>query len=187
MSSFHQEKWQTRRRFVYWCASPPLHFTHRSRIGLKLPKALFGIVKEAARHVLRHPVVGVVAIAHTKDGRLVLIRRRDTGKWALPGGTVEWGETLAQCLARELREEAGVEVVELGELCGVYSRPERDFRFHAITVVVKVRVTPPVHSPKNPLEILEVGMFAPDEVPTPLSHDMDDMLKNTIAGKVTWE
>lgn len=100
---------------------------------------------------------------------------------------MEWGETIAQCVTRELREEAGVEVVELGELCGVYSRPERDFRFHAITVVVKVRVTPPVHSPKNPLEILEVGMFAPDEVPTPLSHDMDDMLKNTIAGKVTWE
>lgn len=154
---------------------------------MKLPKALYAIAKEAARHVLRHPVVGVVAVALTKDGKVVLIRRRDTGKWALPGGTVEWGETLAQCVRRELREEAGVEVIQTGELSGIYSRPERDFRFHAITVVVNARVTEPIHSPKNPLEILDVGLFGPDEIPSPLSHDMDDMLKNTLAGKVTWE
>jgi 8-oxo-dGTP diphosphatase len=60
----------------------------------------------------------VVAVAKTKDDKVVLIRRRDTGKWALPGGTIEWGETLAQCIRRELREEAGVEVISLGELCG---------------------------------------------------------------------
>lgn len=162
---------------------------HRSIVedALKLPKALLAITKEAARHVLRHPVVGVVAVAQTKEGKVVLIRRRDTGKWALPGGTIEWGETLAQCIRRELREEAGVEVIALGELSGIYSRPERDFRFHAVTVVVNVKVTSPVHSPKNPLEILEVGMFTHEDLPFPLSHDMDDMLKNTLAGKVTWE
>ena len=154
---------------------------------MKLPKAIYAIAKEAARHVLRHPVVGVVAVARTKEGKVVLIRRRDTGKWALPGGTVEWGETLSQCVRRELREEAGVEVIQTGELCGVYSRPERDFRFHAITVVVNARVTDPIHSPKNPLEIIDVGTFTPEELPSPLSHDMDDMLKNTLAGKVTWE
>lgn len=148
---------------------------------------MYAIAKEAARHVLRHPVVGVVAVARTKEGKVVLIRRRDTGKWALPGGTVEWGETLSQCVRRELREEAGVEVIQTGELHGVYSRPERDFRFHAITVVVNARVTEPIHLPKNPLEIVEVGTFTPEELPAPLSHDMDDMLANTLAGKVTWE
>src|SRR5699024_3876449 len=50
------------------------------------------ILKEAARHVLRHPVVGVAVAAQTAGGRWLLIRRRDTGDWALPGGTLEWGE-----------------------------------------------------------------------------------------------
>lgn len=164
---------------------PPATFSLRT--GLKLPKALFAITKEAARHLLRRPVVGVVAVPQTKEGKVVLIRRRDTGKWALPGGTVEWGETLDHCLRRELREEAGVEVIQMGELRGVYSRPERDFRFHAITVVATARVTTPLYPPKNPLEILEVGLFTLQDVPRPLSHDMDDMLDNSLAGKVTWE
>lgn len=154
---------------------------------MKAATALLSLAKEATRHVLRRPVVGVVALGQTKDKRIVLIRRRDTGKWALPGGTVEWGETLAGCIKRELREEAGVEVIQLGELAGVYSRPDRDWRFHAITIVVRARVTPPIHAPKNILEIAEVGLFNEQDLPSPLSHNMDDMLKNTLAREVTWE
>src|SRR5580704_970661 len=73
---------------------------------LLLPRAVLGILREAGRHILRHPVVGVVAAARTPDGKWVLIRRADTGTWAMPGGTVEWGETLTATLERELREEA---------------------------------------------------------------------------------
>ncbi len=154
---------------------------------MKAPTALLSLIKEATRHVLRRPVVGVVALGQTKDERIVLIRRRDTGKWALPGGTVEWGETLASCVRRELREEAGVEVIRLGELAGVYSRPDRDWRFHAVTIVVRARVTPPVHAPQNTLEIAEVGLFSAEDLPSSLSHNMDDMLRNTLAREVTWE
>jgi 8-oxo-dGTP diphosphatase len=90
---------------------------------VKLPKAAFAIVKEAARHLLRRPVVGVCAFARARDGRVLLIRRGDTGEWALPGGTLEWGETLQSCVRRELLEEAGVEVTQLGGVLGVYSHP----------------------------------------------------------------
>lgn len=154
---------------------------------MQVPKAFFTLLKEATRHVLRRPVVGIVALARTRDGKVVLIRRRDTGKWALPGGTVEWGETLQSCVRRELHEEAGVEVVSTGELLGVYSHPDRDWRFHAITVVVAARVTTPLREPKNPLEILEVGMFDVVDLPGLLSHDMTDMLKNALANQVVWE
>jgi 8-oxo-dGTP diphosphatase len=154
---------------------------------VKLPKAVLGVVKEAARHVLRRPVVGIVALAATHDGRWVLIRRADTGQWALPGGTVEWGETLMSSIRRELAEEAGVEVISLGELLGVYSRPDRDFRFHAITVVVRAKVTKPVREPKNPMEIREVGLFETADLPATLSHEMTDMLRDALAGKVVWE
>jgi 8-oxo-dGTP diphosphatase len=154
---------------------------------MQVPRALFTILKEATRHVLRRPVVGIVALARTKEGKVVLIRRRDTGKWALPGGTVEWGETLETCVKRELSEEAGVEVIGRGELQGVYSHPDRDWRFHAVTVVVSSRVTAPVRPPKNPLEIIEVGVFDEAELPQLLSHDMTDMLKNALANRLVWE
>src|ERR1700722_4624944 len=67
-----------------------------------LPKGALDILKELARHLLRRPVVGVAAAAQSPDGRWLLIRRADTGTWALPGGTLEWGETLRNGVRREL-------------------------------------------------------------------------------------
>lgn len=154
---------------------------------MNLSNAALAIVKEATRHLLRRPVLGVCAFATARDGRILLIRRRDSGEWALPGGTVEWGETLDQCIRRELLEEAGVEVTELGELLGVYSHPDRDWRFHAATVIVRAQVTPPFQKPKNPLEIRDVGLFDADQLPETLSHQMGDMLQNAIERKIVWE
>ena len=108
-----------------------------------LPRSVLGLVKEVGRHILRRPVVGLAVAAHTDDGRWLLIRRADTGTWALPGGTVEWGETLRTTFARELAEEAGVVGATFEHVVGVYSRPDRDPRFHAVTVVVRARIAPP--------------------------------------------
>ena len=147
-----------------------------------LPRPVLGILHEVGRHLLRRPVIGVVAAARTADGRWLLIRRGDTGTWALPGGTVEWGETLRSTLARELREEAGVESFELERLVGVYSRPDRDIRFHALTVVAACRVQPPTRPPVNGLEIRDVRLFADDEIPEPLAMGMTDMLEAARRG-----
>ncbi len=54
------------------------------------------------------PHAGVDA-AVFRDDKLLLIRRQDNGLWALPGGFIEPGETLAEAVRRELHEEAGVE------------------------------------------------------------------------------
>ncbi len=142
----------------------------------RVPRAAFGLMKEVARHLLRRPVVGIAAAARTDDGRWVLIRRGDTGEWALPGGTLEWGETLRDGLRRELLEEAGVERMEIERVVGVFSRPDRDPRFHAVTVVVVTRVDAPSRPPMNPLEIREVRLFTDDELPDSLSMHMGDML-----------
>jgi len=141
-----------------------------------LPASALGVMKEILRHLLRRPVVGIAAAARTLDGRWLLIRRADTGTWALPGGTLEWGETLRQGLARELLEEAGVTRFDLQRVVGVYSRPDRDPRFHAVTVVVVVTVEPPTQAPQNPLEIREARLFREDELPTRLAMHMDDLL-----------
>jgi 8-oxo-dGTP diphosphatase len=144
-----------------------------------LPSSVLGIAREIGRHILRRPVVGLAVAARTghDDGRRwLLIRRGDTGTWALPGGTVEWGETLRSTFDRELLEEAGVTGAVFERVTGVYSRPDRDPRFHAVTVVVRATIPPPPYvAPMNPLEIREARLFREDELPAPLAMQMDDL------------
>lgn len=154
---------------------------------MRIPAGVFRLGREAARHILRRPVVGIAAAARTKDGRWLLIRRGDTGQWALPGGTLEWGETLRQGIERELFEEAGARVEQLGTLSGVYSRSDRDPRFHAVTIVVRAVVSEPSRSPSNPVEILEARLFPDDDLPADIGMGMDDMIIHARAEGVYWE
>jgi 8-oxo-dGTP diphosphatase len=120
--------------------------------------------------------------ARVPDGRWVLVRRADTGDWALPGGTLEWGETVRELVPRELREEAGVEVRSIRRLVGVFSRPDRDPRFHGVTIAVACEVDMPAHPPQNFLEISEVGLFADADLPSNLSMGTGDMLRAAREG-----
>jgi 8-oxo-dGTP diphosphatase len=75
-------------------------------------------------------------------GRVLLVRRGNPpfkGKYALPGGFVDVGETVEGACRRELMEETGVKVGRL-TLLGVYSDPKRDPRGHTCTVVFLARV-----------------------------------------------
>lgn len=141
-----------------------------------LPRGALTLIKEAARHILRRPVVGIAAALRTDDGRWLLIRRGDTGTWCLPGGTLEWGETLTEALGRELEEEAGVTEYELVRVLGAWSAPMRDPRFHAVTVGVECKVEPPAKPPLNALEIREAKLFREDELPPDLAFGQEDIL-----------
>ena len=52
------------------------------------------------------------AIIQDKDGKILLIRRRDNGQWDLPAGGIELGESITKCLKREVKEETGLEVYD---------------------------------------------------------------------------
>lgn len=147
----------------------------------RLPAGALAILREIARHLLRRPVVGIAAIARAPDGRVLLIQRGDTGTWALPGGTLEWGEELRTALPREIEEETGVRVLGIGEVTGVYSRPDRDPRFHAVTICVFADVEGPIRGARNPLEIRDVRFFALEEIPAELAMGMRDMLDHALA------
>jgi 8-oxo-dGTP diphosphatase len=70
------------------------------------------------------PTVAVGAIVFDRDGRVLLVERGSppgAGLWSVPGGKVEAGETLAQAVAREVREETGM-IVEVGALACVVER-----------------------------------------------------------------
>lgn len=153
----------------------------------RLPTAAWGLVKEVARHLLRRPVVGFVVCARQgPGGPLLLIRRGDTGGWAPPGGTLEWGETFSQAIPRELREESGCQLLGPATLLGLTSRPDRDPRFHAVTAVFGATVGPPCAPPDNSLEVLEVGFFDEAALP-PLSHGLTDVVRAALAGTLTFD
>ena len=62
------------------------------------------------------------AVAVVHEGQVLLVKRRDSGKWTLPGGTLEFDETMEQCAVRELREETGLDVRTAGVI-GIYTDP----------------------------------------------------------------
>jgi 8-oxo-dGTP diphosphatase len=148
-----------------------------------VPRQLYGLLREATRHVLRRPVVGACAIARDGAGRVLLVRRADSGDWALPGGTVDWGETVRQTVRRELAEEAGAELGAIERVTGIYSRLDRDPRFHAVTVCVLARLQrPALTGPQNRLEIREAALFDPAALPADIGHGMRDMLEHALGG-----
>ena len=145
-----------------------------------IPAGSLPILKEIVRVLLRRPVVGISAVARRADGQILLIKRGDTGTWALPGGTLEWGEAAAVTLARELLEEAGATLRSTGRLVGVYTRPDRDDRMHAVSIVVEAEVEDRLSGPQNALEIHDARFFAVDALPRPLAYTGDDMLEHAL-------
>ncbi len=74
-------------------------------------------------------------------GGVILVRRKNEpfrGKWAIPGGFVEYGETVEAAAQREALEETGL-AVRLEKLLGVYSAPDRDPRGHTVSVCFAAR------------------------------------------------
>jgi 8-oxo-dGTP diphosphatase len=141
-------------------------------------------IKTVIGIIFRHPVTGTTVVPILADGRIVLIRRRDTGQWGLPGGMVDWGEDVATTVRRELREETGLELIEIKRLIGVYSSPDRDPRIHSITISIEAEVRGTL-AVRDTLEIVDVQAFLPKDLPLGnLSHDHDKQLQDYFKGEV---
>jgi ADP-ribose pyrophosphatase YjhB (NUDIX family) len=75
---------------------------------------------EAPRANSLVPAVNVVVVNDASE--ILLIRRTDNGNWALPGGAIDLGESVAQAAVRETIEESGIECAITG-IVGIYSDP----------------------------------------------------------------
>ncbi len=84
---------------------------------------------------IKNPLLTVDTVI-TQNNSVILIRRKNPpfkGSWALPGGFVEYGETVDSAAIRESKEETGLDI-ELDGIVGVYSDPQRDPRGHIISI-----------------------------------------------------
>ena len=123
----------------------------------------------------------VDAVILCEDESLILIKRKYDpykGSWALPGGFVEWGETVESAVVREAKEETGLEVDIIG-MVGVYSDPERDPRGHTVTVCYLTRKTG--GSLKADTDASSARYFSKDEIlKLKLAFDHDIILKDAF-------
>ena len=113
------------------------------------------------------PVVGVGVVI--VDGpRALLVQRAsppDRGRWAVPGGVVELGETLAEAARREVREETGLDV-QIGPYINLYDLIQQDdlgrVRFHYVLVHHLARYRGGQPQPSS--DALAVGWFSAQEI-----------------------
>lgn len=93
------------------------------------------------------------------EGNILLAHRRDIDWWNLPGGGMEAGETVDEALRREVYEETGLEI-EVGQLVGVYSKPQKQ------EVVLAFRCQVRAGEPRETDETSECRYFPADALPS---------------------
>ncbi len=111
------------------------------------------------------------------NGKVVLIKRKNPpfeNCYALPGGFVEKGETVEQALAREVKEETGLDIV-IVKLVGVYSEPDRDPRGRVVSLCYLAEAR---GEPVPGADAKDIALFGLSELPE-LAFDHEQMIRDT--------
>jgi purine-nucleoside phosphorylase len=116
----------------------------------------------------KNPVPTVDIIIELEGGKIVLIKRKNPPfGWALPGGFVDYGESLEEAAVREAREETSLDV-NLVRQMHTYSDPKRDPRRHTLSTVFIARAQ---GSPRAADDAQDLGVFDFHTLPSPLAFD----------------
>lgn len=118
----------------------------------------------------------IIRVANSPAGSgIILIKRKNEPMgWAIPGGFVDYGETVESAAVREAREETSLDV-SLKSLLGVYSDPKRDPRGHTVSVVF---VAEGRGRPEARDDAADLGIFTQDHLPGDLAFDHREILKH---------
>ena len=133
----------------------------------------------------RNPYLTVDVIiefeSETGDAGIVMIERKNPPHgWALPGGFVDYGESLEAAAVREAREETSLDV-ELTRQFHAYSDPGRDERQHNVTVVFIARPLGGVLKARD--DARRAGVFAENSLPPEIAFDHADILNDYFSRK----
>jgi 8-oxo-dGTP diphosphatase len=151
-----------------------------------IPPYIVQLRKHVGHSTLLVPAVG--AIIRDDAGRVLLIRRSDGRGWSLPGGILEPGERIDDCIVREVQEETGLDV-EPVRLIGVYSDPAfLHFTYpncdqvHIVSSTLECRTVGGVLRADGD-ESLEVAYFSPNALPDEVVCDHQIRIQDALAGR----
>ncbi len=132
----------------------------------------------------RNPIPTVDIIIELESGGIILIRRKNPPPgWALPGGFVDYGESLETAAVREALEETTLQV-QLVELFHVYSDPNRDPRQHTLSTVFIATAS---GTPRGEEDAAEARIFSEQDLPAQLAFDHSQILRDYFRYKRTGE
>ena len=122
----------------------------------------------------RNPFPTVDIIIEMAGGIVLIQRKNPPYGWALPGGFVDYGESLEAAAVREAKEETSLDV-ELQHQLGAYSEPDRDPRHHTISVVFVAKGN---GRPRADDDAKAIGLFGRDTLPDELAFDHGKILQD---------
>jgi len=118
--------------------------------------------------VYRNPIPTVDIIIEIESKGIVLIKRKNPPYgWAIPGGFVDYGESLEKAAIREAKEETNLDVKLIRQF-NTYSDPKRDPRHHSISTVY---IAKGKGKPKAKDDALEIGIFNETNLPDEIAFD----------------
>lgn len=133
------------------------------------------------------PTVDIIIEISRYDGQrgIVLIERKNPPLgWAIPGGFVDYGETLEQAAEREAKEETSLDI-RIKHQMHTYSEPDRDPRLHTITTVY---VAEAAGTPVAQDDAKKIGIFTKEEIDFSLAFDhrriLDDYFRFRKNGRI---
>ena len=126
-----------------------------------------------------NPLPTVDVIIEISKGIVLIKRKNPPYGWALPGGFVDYGESLEEAAIREAKEETSLRVKLVSEL-GAYSDPKRDPRHHTISYVFIARAR---GKAKASDDAVEIGIFDRNSLPEGLAFDHGRILRDYFSRK----
>ena len=125
--------------------------------------------------IYQNPLPTVDIIIEIEPNGIVLIKRKNPPYgWAIPGGFVDYGESLEEAAVREAKEETNLDV-KLVKQFHTYSDPKRDPRHHSISTVY---IAKGKGIPKAKDDALEIGIFDKSNLPDEIAFDHRSILKD---------
>ena len=127
----------------------------------------------------RNPLLTVDAIIETDNGIILIKRKNPPAGWAIPGGFVDYGETLEEAAVREMKEETSLDI-NLGRQFHTYSNPDRDPRHHTVSTIFIATAT---GTPEAADDAIDIGIFTKDNLPEDIAFDHRQILEDYFNGK----
>lgn len=127
----------------------------------------------------RNPFPTVDIIIEYRGGIILVRRRNPPHGWAIPGGFVEYGESLENAAAREAQEETGL-TADIVRQFHSYSEPDRDPRFHTISVVFIARGNGDLQAADD---AVDAAVFTKDDLPDDIAFDHRAILEDYFNGR----
>jgi len=125
--------------------------------------------------VYQNPILTVDIIIEIESKGIVLVKRKNPPYgWAIPGGFVDYGESLEEAAIREAKEETDLDVKLIRQF-HTYSNPQRDPRHHSISTVYIAKAK---GIPEAKDDAVEIGIFIKSNLPEEIAFDHRSILKD---------